>query len=54
MTVAGLITGQDLVAQCQNVQADEILIVRSMIRAEGDLFLDNMSVDEVRAKLPVR
>lgn len=52
VTVAGLITGQDLVAQCQNVQADEILIVRSMIRAEGDLFLDNMSVDEVRAKLP--
>lgn len=52
VTVAGLITGQDLVAQCQDVQADEILIVRSMIRAEGDLFLDNMSVDEVRAKLP--
>ena len=45
VTVAGLITGQDLVAQCQDVQADEILIVRSMIRAEGDLFLDNMSVD---------
>ena len=52
VTVAGLITGQDLVAQCQDVQADEILIVRSMIRAEGDLFLDNMSVDEVRSKLP--
>ena len=30
VTVAGLITGQDLVAQCQDVQADEILIVRSM------------------------
>lgn len=42
VTVAGLITGQDLVAQCQDVQADEILIVRSMIRAEGDLFLDNI------------
>ena len=52
VTVTGLITGQDLVAQCQDVQADEILIVRSMIRAEGDLFLDNMSVDEVRSKLP--
>lgn len=38
VTVTGLITGQDLVAQCQDVQADEILIVRSMIRAEGDLF----------------
>ena len=52
VTVAGLITGGDLVAQCQDVQADEILIVRSMIRAEGDLFLDDMTVEEVRKALP--
>ena len=52
VTVAGLITGGDLVAQCQDVQADEILIVRSMIRAEGDMFLDDMTVEEVRKALP--
>ena len=52
VTVAGLITGQDLVAQCRDVQADEILIVRSMIRAEGDMFLDDMTVEEVRKALP--
>ncbi len=52
VTVTGLITGQDLVAQCQDVQADEIMIVRSMIRAEGDLFLDDMSIDDVRKMLP--
>ncbi len=52
VTVTGLITGQDLVAQCQDVEADEIMIVRSMIRAEGDLFLDDMSIDEVRRQLP--
>ncbi len=52
VTVSGLITGQDLVAQCQDVQADELIIVRSMIRAEGDLFLDDMSVEEVRRRLP--
>ena len=52
VTVAGLITGQDLVAQCRDVTADEILIVRSMIRAEGDMFLDNMTVEEVRQALP--
>ena len=52
VTVAGLITGQDLVMQCRDVKADAILIVRSMIRAEGDLFLDNMSVEEVRKALP--
>jgi len=52
VTVAGLITGGDLVEQCRDVNADEILIVRSMIRAEGDLFLDDMSVEAVRKALP--
>ena len=52
VTVAGLITGGDLVEQCRDVEADEILIVRSMIRAEGDRFLDDMTVEEVRKALP--
>ncbi|MBE5797901.1 MAG: DUF512 domain-containing protein [Clostridiales bacterium] len=52
VTVAGLITGSDLVEQCRDVEADEILIVRSMIRAEGDRFLDDMTVEEVRKALP--
>lgn len=52
VTVAGLITGQDLIDQCRDVEADEILIVRSMIRSEGDLFLDNLHVDNVRKALP--
>jgi len=52
VTVAGLITGGDLVEQCRDVVADEILIVRSMIRAEGDMFLDDMTVEEVRKALP--
>ncbi|MBQ3484592.1 MAG: DUF512 domain-containing protein [Clostridia bacterium] len=52
VTVAGLITGGDLIDQCRDVDADEILIVRSMIRAEGDLFLDDMTVEEVRKALP--
>ncbi len=52
VTVTGLITGQDLVSQCKDVQADEIMIVRSMIRAEGDLFLDDMHIDDVRKMLP--
>ena len=52
VTVAGLITGRDLINQCRDVVADEILSVRSMIRAEGDLFLDDMTVGEVRQALP--
>lgn len=52
VTVSGLITGGDLVAQLQGEQCDEILIVRDMIRNEGDLFLDDMTVSAVRAALP--
>lgn len=52
VTVTGLITGGDLVAQLRNIDYDEIMICRNMIRNEGDLFLDGMSVEEVRAALP--
>lgn len=52
VTVSGLITGQDLVAQLRDVKCDEILIVRDMIRNEGDLFLDDMTVQAVREALP--
>jgi len=52
VTVTGLITGGDLVAQCADVQADEILICRNMIRAEGDMFLDDMTLDQARKALP--
>lgn len=52
VTVSGLITGQDLTEQLRNEVCDEILIVRDMLRSDGDLFLDNMSVTEAQALLP--
>ena len=52
VTVTGLITGGDLVDQLRGVHYDEIMICRNMIRNEGDLFLDGMSVEQVRAALP--
>ncbi len=52
VTVTGLITGQDLVGQLKDEVCDAFLICRNMIRNEGDLFLDDMSVDEVRSRLP--
>lgn len=52
VTVSGLITGQDLMDQLKDADCDEILIVRDMIRNEGDLFLDNTTVEEVRRSLP--
>lgn len=52
VTVTGLITGGDLVGQLQGVSCDEILICRNMVRNEGDLFLDDMTLEDVRKSLP--
>ncbi len=52
ITVTGLITGQDLIRQLQNVETDRILICANMLRAEGDLFLDGLSLEEVKKALP--
>lgn len=54
VTVSGLITGQDLVAQLAGAQADEILITESMLREGEDVFLDDMTLDEAQAKLGIR
>ena len=51
VTVTGLITGGDLVAQLQGVACDRILICRDMLRSDGDLFLDGMSVEDARRQL---
>lgn len=48
ITVTGLITGGDLMRQLEGVEADEILICANMLRAERDLFLDGVHIDEVR------
>ena len=52
VTVTGLITGGDLVEQLQGVACDEIQICRNMIRNEGDLFLDDMTLEDVCKALP--
>lgn len=55
ITVAGLIVGQDLINQLQNkVLGDELLIPRSMLRSEGDLFLDDVSLQDVEKALQVK
>ncbi len=52
ITVTGLITGQDLIKQLQSAEADRIYICANMLRAEGDLFLDGLSLPEVKEALP--
>lgn len=55
VTVTGLLTGGDLKEQLRDAHADEILLCGNTLRAEGDLFLDDMPLSELRAslKMPV-
>ncbi len=54
ITVAGLVTGQDLMAQLKGKALHgRLLIPAAMLRREGDLFLDNVSLTEVENTLGV-
>ena len=54
INVSGLITGQDLIAQLTGVGlGDKLLIPSVMLRREGDIFLDDISLEEVKEKLSI-
>ena len=52
--VAGLVTGRDLIEQLKGKTGDILLIPSVMLRREGDLFLDNVTPDDVSRELGVR
>lgn len=52
--VTGLVTGGDLIKQLRGKElGNKLLIPSCMLRFEGDIFLDDASVDDVREKLKV-
>lgn len=54
ITVAGLITATDIIDQTAGRDfGEEILIPRVMLRDEGDMFLDSITVDELSERLGV-
>ncbi|MBQ8095462.1 MAG: DUF512 domain-containing protein [Clostridia bacterium] len=53
VTVSGLLTGQDLLAQLRGMEADEILITESMLRKGDPVFLDDMSLEELTDSLGI-
>lgn len=54
ITVAGLVTGGDILAQLTGqALGDKLLIPRSMLRRGEDVFLDDMTVDELSKQLGV-
>ncbi|MDD2361544.1 MAG: DUF512 domain-containing protein [Oscillospiraceae bacterium] len=52
--VAGLVTGQDLISQLEGKTGDILLIPAVMLRREGDLFLDGISVGQAENSLGMR
>lgn len=54
ITVAGLITGQDLLAQLEGLDLGrELLIPANMLRHEQDRFLDDLTLEQVQETLGV-
>ncbi len=55
ITVAGLVTGRDIIEQLKGKElGDELLIPANMLRFERDLFLDDTSVEELSETLGVK
>lgn len=55
VTVAGLVTGGDLIKQLKGKWlGDRLIIPDVMLRSEGDLFLDGISLEEVGRELGVK
>lgn len=55
VTVTGLLTGQDLVAQLRGRElGEELLISRSMLKTGEALFLDDYTLDKVRGELNIK
>ncbi len=54
VTVAGLVTGKDLISQLKDKPHAETLIIPSvMLRSEGDVFLDDVSLEDFEKALSV-
>lgn len=54
VNVSGLVTGGDLIAQLKGRELGEMLFIpSSMLRFENDIFLDDVSVEEVERELNI-
>ncbi len=51
ITVSGLVTGGDLIHQLQGLPMERLILPANMLRQEGDLFLDDVSVEDVKTTL---
>lgn len=55
ITVTGLITAQDIIAQLKDKDlGDELLISKSMLMSDNDIFLDDVTVEDVENALEIK
>ena len=55
ITVAGLITGSDLLQQLKGIDLGEFLVIpETMLRADTDVFLDDVTVKDIEKELNIR
>lgn len=55
ITVTGLITGSDLIAGLSGKDLGDYLVIdRKMLKDDADIFLDNITLDEVKSALDVK
>lgn len=51
VTAAGLLTAQDIAQQLGDLQGEKFLIPRTMLKADEDIFLDDLSVEWLEQKV---
>ena len=54
--MSGLLTGQDILAQCMEAEAkeelgDKLILPQNVVQADSELLLDDYVVDDLRRKL---
>jgi len=55
VTVAGLITGQDIISALQEKELGEFLFIpSSMLKHGEEIFLDDISIEDIERKLKVK
>ena len=55
ITVAGLVCGCDIISQLEGKELGEVLFIPSvMLRAEGDMFLDDITLEQLQERLGVK
>lgn len=54
ITVSGLVVGRDLIAQLSGRElGDEVLIPASMLKSDENIFLDDVTLEELQSKLKI-